>query len=159
MTVEEYLSQLLDLMLFDNYEVNVEEDEEYISVRITLPEEDSGILIGHHGETLSSLRRLLHSVFIDQVGEKRVLLNINDYRDQREEKIRELIDRGIKRIGRSRRSYHLYRLNSAERFFAHNLIASEQQYQNYVSYSIDDEDGQRVLVIERKSDWVPNDYT
>ena len=44
--------------------------------------------------------------------------------------------------------YYLYRLTGAERFFIHNLIASDNQYQGYKSYSIDDENGSRVLVIE-----------
>ncbi|MBQ6436148.1 KH domain-containing protein [bacterium] len=159
MTIQEYLEKLLKLLLFDAYSLEIAEDDQYISIDISLPESDSGILIGHHGETLTALRRILHSTFVDYIGEKRILLNVNDYRDEREQKIRELIDRGINHIGNSHRSYHLYRLNSAERFFAHNLIASEPDYQSYTSYSIDDEDGQRVLVIEHRSEWTPDDYT
>ena len=152
MTIEEYLRGLLALMLFDNCGVECEEDERYITVRISLPEEESGILIGRHGETLSSLRKLLHCVFAGEIGEKRIVLHINDYRNQREEKIRQLIERGVGRIQQTGRPYRLYRLNAAERFFAHNLIASEQMYQGYQSHSEDDEDGGRVLIIEEKPD-------
>jgi spoIIIJ-associated protein len=120
-------------------------------LHISLPEEDSGILIGYHGETLAAIQRLLRTIFAPDINDKRLLININDYRDQREEKIRELVDRGINKIAHTGSKYYLYRLNSAERYFAHNLISTDEQYQNYQSYSIDDEEGQRVLVLEGKT--------
>lgn len=154
MNIEEYLRGLLDLMLFDNYGVEYDDDGHYITIKISLPEEESGILIGRHGDTLSSLRKLLHTVFVDEVGDKRIVLHINDYHNQREEKIRQLVERGIARIRRTGQPYKLYRLNAAERFFAHNLIASQEQFHGYKSYSVD-EDDDRVLIIEEQgeSEW------
>jgi len=152
MKIEEYLRGLLDLMLFDNYGIEYEEDDRYITLKISLPEDESGILIGRHGETLTSLRKLLHTVFVGDIGDKRIVLHINDYRNQREEKIRMLIDRGVDRIRRTGQPYRLYRLNAAERFFAHNAIASEAAYQEFHSYSVDDDDGERVLIIDYRDD-------
>jgi spoIIIJ-associated protein len=151
MSIQEYLRDLLDLLLLDNYEIEVSEDDQNFLLHIVLSEEDSGILIGRHGETLGAMQRLLRTVFSDQVGDKRIIININDYRDQREEKIRELVERGIAKIRGAGHKYYLYRLNSAERYFAHSLISREKAHQGYTSYSInDDEDGERVLVIEKK---------
>jgi spoIIIJ-associated protein len=152
MSIQEYLRDLLDLLLLDNYEIEASEDERNLWLHISLREEDSGILIGYHGETLAAIQRLLRTVFADQVEAKRIVININDYRDQREDKIRELVERGVAKIRGSGRKYYLYRLNSAERYFAHSLINSDEYSQDYTSYSIDDaEDGSRVLVIEKKS--------
>ena len=147
MNIQEYLQQLLDLLLFDNYEIELAQDNQTVSIKIILPEEDSGILIGRHGETLTALRRLIRTVFLEEIQDRRIVINVNDYRDQREEKIRALIEKGIARIQATGDVYRLYRLNPAERFFVHNLVSSEPAYQGFTSYSLDDEDGQRVLVI------------
>jgi len=151
MKIEEYLRGLLNLMLFDNYGVEVEEDEHYITLRVSLPEEESGVLIGYHGDTLASIRRLLHTVFVNEIGQRHIILHINDYRNRREEKIKQLVDRGVRHVRQTGRPYKLYRLDSAERFFAHNLIASEPRYAGYETYSQDTPDG-RVFFIAEKSE-------
>jgi spoIIIJ-associated protein len=150
MTIQEYLRDLLDLLLLENYEIEVSEQKDKLLLRIVLAEEDSGILIGYHGETLSAIQRLLRTVFAEKLGHQHIMININDYCDQREDKIRELIERGIAKISGRGEKYRLYRLNSAERFFAHNLISSDEKFAGYTSYSINDEDGERVLIIEEK---------
>lgn len=150
MNIQEYLRDLLDLLLLENYEIDYLEQEGKVSLHINVSEEDSGILIGRHGETLAAIQRVIRTVFAKQLGERRLTININDYRDQRDQKIRALLERGLQTIGSSDKKYYLYRLNSAERFFVHNLIANDEAYLSYHSYSVDDEDGSRVLVIERK---------
>jgi spoIIIJ-associated protein len=150
MTVQEYLQQLLDLLLFENYQIEVHEDDDQLLLTILLSETDSGILIGRHGETLMALQRLIRTVFAEQFATKRLIVNVNDYRDQREEKIKLMIDRAIDKIRLTGRAYHLYRLNSSERFFAHHLIDNHPDYAGYTTYSIDDPDSGRVLVIEVK---------
>lgn len=148
MKVQEYLRDLLDLLLLENYEIELQEDENSVQLLVNVSEEDSGILIGRHGETLTAIQKLIRSVFAKDYANKRLAVNINDYRLKREEKIRSLLERGVAAIKETGQKYYLYRLTGAERFFIHNLIASDNQYQGYKSYSIDDENGSRVLVIE-----------
>ncbi len=150
MNIEEYLRGLIDRMSFDNYGVEYEDNGHTITMKISLPEDESGILIGRHGETLACIRRLIRHVFVNELDGKRVVLNINDYHDQSEERIRSLVERGIDRISRTGQPFRLYRLNAGERFFVHNLVANEQIFQSYRTYSINDSDGQRVLVIDEK---------
>lgn len=147
--IEQYLEKLLDLLLMDNYEIVVEDNPEVLTLKISLSEEDSGILIGHHGDTITALQRLLHTTYNDELGEKRLVVNINDYRDTREEKIRAMIDKGVNKIRQYGGNYHLYRLNSAERFFAHNHISETPELSDFTSHSEDEIDG-RVLIIEFK---------
>ena len=151
MKIEEYLRGLLNLMLFDNYGIEMEEDEHYVTLIVSLPEAESGVLIGYHGDTLASIRRLLHTVFINEIGGRHVILHINDYRNRREEKIRQLVDRGIRHIRQTGRPFKLFRLDSAERFFTHNLIASDPRYADFVTYSRDTDEG-RVLYIAPSTD-------
>ncbi len=149
MKIEQYLEKLLNLLLLENYEIEKEETDQALTLNISLAEEDSGILIGYHGETISSLQRLLHTTYNDELGEKRLVVNINDYRDSREEKIKAMIDKGVQKIYQYGGNYHLYRLNSAERFFAHNFINDSAEYSEFTSHSEDDPEG-RVLIIEKK---------
>lgn len=148
MTIQEYLQQLLDLILLENYEIELEEEDQQVILKIRVPEEDSGILIGRHGETLAAIQKIIRMTFLDQLGDKRLVININDYRDQRQERVRQLVARGVDKIRQSGGEFYLYRLNPAERFFAHQLINDELP--DFSSHSINDEDGQRVLVIELK---------
>ena len=135
----------------ENYEIISEDNPDNLVLKIMLAEEDSGILIGHHGETIASLQRLLRTVYTDELGEKRLTVNINDYRDSREEKITKMIEKGADKIHQYGGDYRLYRLNSSERFFAHQLINEGVQFADLTSHSEDEEDG-RVLIISLKKD-------
>ncbi len=150
MTIEKYLQQLLDLLLMENYEIEVLDQVDSIVLNISVPEEDSGILIGYHGETLAAIQKILRTVFSDLIADKRIIVNINDYRDQREEKIKNMIIKGIEKIYHSGGEYRLYRLNSSERFFAHKLISEDPDFAQFTSFSVDDDDGERVLTIAYK---------
>ena len=149
--IEKYLERLLDLLLMENYEIIVEDNPEVLILKIALSEEDSGILIGYHGETITALQRFLRTVYGQSLGEKRLVVNINDYRDSREEKIQAMIEKGVKKIEQYGGDYKLYRLSSPERFFAHNLISSEERFSHLTSFSQDSAEG-RVLIIQKKID-------
>ncbi len=150
LAIEKNLANLLDLLLLQDYEILLEEEDNTHTHRIAHSEQDTGIIIGHHGETIASLQRLLRIIYLEQLQDKRLIVNINDYRDSREIKIREMIEKGIDKISRYGGSYHLYRLNSSERFYAHNFINENPDLADYTSYSQDEEEG-RVLIIERRS--------
>ena len=62
----------------------ISEDEETIAV--TLETEDTGIVIGYHGETLEALQLVLSLLLAKQRGEfKRVSLEVGDYKKNRSE--------------------------------------------------------------------------
>ena len=65
-------------------EVEVSEKEEGLDV--VLKTEESGMIIGHHGETLDALQLVLSLVVAKELGEfVRVTLEVGDYRKSREE--------------------------------------------------------------------------
>ena len=151
MDIQSYLQKILDLLLLENYEIETTQEDHHLCLNISLSPEDSGIIIGRHGEGLTALQRLIRAAFSDSLGDKKIIININDYRDQREEKIKELIERGASKLVNTGEKFQLYRLNSAERFFVHRIISEEKKYSNLTSYSIDDEQEGRVLVIDFKA--------
>lgn len=151
MKIEKYLEKLLDLLLMENYEIVVEDTPEVMTLKIALDEKDSGILIGHHGETIAALQRVLRTVYGDELENKRLVVNINDYRDAREEKIYAMIEKGVAKITQYGGDYRLYRLSPSERFFVHKTINEDPKFAHLTSFSEDEAEG-RVLVIATKEE-------
>lgn len=151
MDIQSYLQKLLDLLLLENYEIETIDDEKNITFKIKLSPEDSGIIIGRHGEGLIALQRILRASFGETIVDKKIIININDYRDQREEKIKELVERSAAKLVNTGEKSQLFRLNATERFFVHQLISEEKKYSNLTSHSVDDERGERILIIDYKS--------
>ena len=112
-------------MAAEDVEVLLEEDEEAINVQLNLPEEESGLFIGYHGETLDSLQRLLRLHFQRDI-QKRIKLNINQYRLQREEKVREMARNAAQRVKETGNSYTFsHYLPSNERYVVHTTVSDE----------------------------------
>jgi len=65
MTIDSFLTQLSEHcgIESDDMTVTVVEDGEYLRVSIQVPEDDSGIFIGYHGETLDSIQRMVRIIF------------------------------------------------------------------------------------------------
>lgn len=104
MTIREYVDQLLEYMQISPEGVEVDESEDYITVRLQVTESDAGKMIGKHGETLSSMGHLITLSFRDslknEAGEvRRVVVDINAYKERREEDAielgRELAERAV----------------------------------------------------------------
>lgn len=95
MTIREYVDQLLQYMLIEPEAVEVEEGEEYISIRLSVAEDDAGKMIGKHGETLTSMGHLVTLSFRDSLKNedgttRKVVVDINSYKERREEEAVEL---------------------------------------------------------------------
>ncbi len=95
MTIQEYVDQLLGYMLIEPEAVTVEEGEEYVSIRLSVPEEDAGKMIGKHGETLTSMGHIVTLSFrdalTDENGEvRRVVVDINAYKERKEDEALEI---------------------------------------------------------------------
>ena len=65
-------------------EMEIAEDEEAIAV--ALETEDTGMIIGYHGETLEALQLVLSLILAKENGEfKRVSIEVGDYKKNRTE--------------------------------------------------------------------------
>ena len=131
--------------------VDVEETEDIVSVNFNLPAEDSGLFIGFHGETLSSVQRLVRIIFQKEYGDKKIILNINNYREQRVEKLQEMAHSIARRVLESGRSYTFAYLPPNERFVIHTIISETPEYSSLESVS-EGEGQQRYLVIRPKQE-------
>lgn len=80
--VSEILENILSLLsLVGSFEVTEKEE----AVFVTIDTQDAGKLIGHQGETLSSLQLLVNQILSKQSDEyKRVIIDVSDWRKGKE---------------------------------------------------------------------------
>lgn len=103
----------------DQYQIDVDADGS-LSVSIKLPEEETGIYIGHHGEGLTSLQLILSLMVNQRSGQwHRISLNINDYQERREESLKHLAETAVEKALALRQEVVLGNLSSYERRIIH----------------------------------------
>jgi len=139
--VREFLEPIFNaLEIDDNLEISVEDDN--INVRVLA--EDTGILIGRRGETLDALQYLLGLV-VNKASDsfKRVIFDVGNYREKREETLERLARKLAGKVVRSRKSITLEPMNPYERRIIH---ATLQNYKNVETYSVGDEPNRKVVI-------------
>jgi len=151
MTIQSYVTNLCKHSGIDQsqVEVSVDEAEDQVTVNINLPQEESGLFIGFHGETLSSLQRLIRIIFQKEHGDKKIVLNINNYREQRVEKLQEMAENVARRVLESGRPYTFAYLPPNERFVIHTTISENPDFASLESVS-QGEGAHRYLMIRLK---------
>ena len=81
---------------------------------------DSGLLIGRRGNTLHSLQFIVQSIVRQQFDEEvRVSLDVEQYRQRREDSLREMADRVADRVQQTGRSITLEPMAPADRRVIH----------------------------------------
>jgi spoIIIJ-associated protein len=113
----------------------------------TLETEDTGIIIGYHGETLEALQLVLSLLIAKERGEfKRVSLEVGDYKKNRSEWLERLAVDAKERALSENKEVYLSELKSWERRVIHLLLQDDKEV---VSESTG-EGKDRVLVIKPK---------
>lgn len=138
-----YLKEILEGMGFTGVIVLCKEAEEDIYFEITC-EEDYGNIIGRRGETLDALQYLT-KLFVNRAegNNKRVALNVGDYRARREETLKALAKRQASRVAKYGRSTALEPMNPYERRIIHTAI---QEIEGVTSHSVGEGDRRRVVI-------------
>ncbi|HCR93281.1 MAG TPA: hypothetical protein DIU47_05025, partial [Candidatus Pacebacteria bacterium] len=122
MTIQDYLEQALAHMGCENAEITIEEDEQTIKATIRVPEEDSGMFIGRRGETLTGLQRIVATTFRDQLGEKRISVDINEYKVRRGDAVQQMALEVAERVKESGKPETLPQLSPEERRLVHMAL-------------------------------------
>ena len=120
------------------------EDESY---RIQLDTEENALLIGKHGNTLSSLELVLSLIVAKKLGEfKRLIIEVGGYRQEREEYLRDLANRLKEEVMTEGREKTVRGLKPWERRVVHMHLSETPEIET-VS---EGEDRDRILVIKKK---------
>ncbi len=115
------------------------------SLDVTLDTQESGILIGYHGETLESLQLLLSLAVSKKIGRFiRVMIDVGDYRKQRTAYLEQLAQQMKDSVLQEQRERVFTSLKSWERRVIHLLLQDDPQ----VETESRGEGRERVLVIK-----------
>ncbi len=139
-TVEELFSKV---GIDGGFDLNETEEE----IELTLKTEDSGIVIGYHGETLEALQLVISLMLAKKTGEfKRVSIEVGDYKKNRSEWLKNLAMDTKRKVLEQGREIQLTELKSWERRVVHLILQDDQE----VSTESMGEGRDRVLVVKPK---------
>ena len=124
--------------------------------RIEIVGDNSGILIGHHGETMDAIQ-FLANLCVNRktdVGGKefvKIVVDIENYREKREETLRALARRMAGKAIRTKRNVVLEPMNPYERHIIH---AELQDMENIATHSVGSDENRKVVITYEGEDKV-----
>jgi spoIIIJ-associated protein len=126
-TARDTLEQLLDLMEFPNVVTirDIEHEKGNTTIVLDVAGDDVGLLIGRHGETLSSLQYLVNACLSSTLPRHtRVVVDVEHYRDRREQSLRGIAIRAADRARRDGHPVTLQPMPPNERRIVHLTLQS-----------------------------------
>ena len=121
--IQEVVGNILTLLELDTDQFDVAHQDSKVTVQISLPEDQSGIFIGHRGETVSSLQLLLSLIISQRLGDwHRVHVNVGDYQERRRDAILDKTDLAVEKALLAGQEIVLPNLNAYERQIVHSHL-------------------------------------
>lgn len=118
--IKAYLKEITTLMGI-NVEFETQKRENYI--KVNMMSDDSSILIGKNGRTMSSIQDLLRQSIQNQIGVRiNIILDANDYKEKQQKNIERLAVKLAKDVVRTKIEVKMDRMNSFERRLVHNRL-------------------------------------
>jgi spoIIIJ-associated protein len=143
------LEHMLDLLEFPNVVTirDIERDRGTTNIHLDVTGDDVGLLIGRHGETLASLQFILNACLGKELARNsRVIVDVEHYRDRREQSLRGIALRAADRVRRERRALTLQPMPPNERRIIHLTLQSSQ----WVTTESTGEGAERRVVVSPK---------
>ncbi|GAA0123630.1 MAG: protein jag [Clostridium argentinense] len=142
-----FLREILDSM---DMKAEIRVKEENDEIRINLIGPNMGILIGYRGETLDSLQYLVSLVVNKDHDEeyKRVILDTENYRYNRQETLKRLASKMANKVKLSGKTLKLEPMNPYERRVIHSALQNDP---NVKTYSEGEEPKRRVVIELKKA--------
>jgi spoIIIJ-associated protein len=149
---EAYIKTVLRLMGVEANVLTVEEDD---GVRFSLDcGENDGYIIGRRGETLDALQYLVRLVVSRKREDyRRVSVNVGDYREQREQNLRELALSAAGKAKKFGRNISMPPMSPYDRRIIHTAV---QEFDGANSFSVG-EGGERRVVVAPDEQYRRND--
>jgi spoIIIJ-associated protein len=123
--INDVIKNVLSLMGMSSDQFEVTYQDEAITVQLNLPDDESGVYIGHQGETLASLQLVLALIVSQRLDQWiRVKLNVGDYQQRREQQLLSKADLAAGRAIETGQEIILPGLNSYERHLVHDYLAA-----------------------------------
>ncbi len=137
-----YLKEILSYMDIKNLDLVVEEGEE--SATITIKGDNLGAIIGRRGETLDAIQYLTSLVRNRIEGNYyRIVINCGNYREKREESLKELAMKMSEKVKKTGRSQTLEPMNPYERRIIHAVLS---EIEGVTSKSRGEEPNRKIII-------------
>lgn len=110
----------------ENSTIELKEREDEIILNIL--SEKSGLIIGKKGETLSSMQFVLNKIVqTDDDSEKRIIIDIEGYRDKRKKVLEDLAFKASVKAKKTRKPITLRISSAYERWIVHNSLCADNE--------------------------------
>lgn len=118
--LKEFLQGLTDLMGVKANILITQDDEKITAL---LKNENASQLVGYHGECLNAIQHIANNVMQKKFHKvKRIFVNIENYRENREETLKHIADKLVKKVMVTGRPQKLNPMNSYERRIIHTYL-------------------------------------
>jgi spoIIIJ-associated protein len=144
----EVTDEILQRMGLEARSIIVSDDEEGVSLDIH-SEEDLGLLIGKHGQTLAALQLIVALISNRELGEeerRRVNLDAEGYNERRERSLKAMARSAAQRAKKTGKPVPISSLNSRERRIVHMELANDPA----IATRSEGEDPDRTIIVTAK---------
>ncbi len=139
--VNNFLGPVFEKMKID-VEMSLKETDN--SIYVKLKGKDIGVVIGRRGETLDSLQYLTSlAINKDKESFKRVVIDVENYRQKREETLVKLAKKLCDRVVKYKKNVTLEPMNPYERRIIHSTLQNNKFVQ---TYSVGEEPNRKVVI-------------
>ena len=140
--LKSYLKDILDFIGVKN-DFSIDYGEENL-MKVVIYGENLNYLIGFRGQSLDALQTLLGQILHNKVGEwTPVVVDINDYKDKRTDKLHDMAKVFIDRVRFFQTDYELPPMKAWERKKIHELVT---EYDDVVSESTGEGLNRRIVI-------------
>ena len=113
-------------------------------IYVSIDGKDSSKLIGYRGDCLNAMQSILNSIGNKDIKDRiKVFLDINNYKDKREESLKELAKKLEKTVTKTKKKVVLEPMNSYDRKIIHIVL---QNSDSVKTYSIGEDRNRRVVI-------------
>lgn len=139
---KDFVKKVVTGMGLEDIILETQRTENYI--KITMHSQNSSILIGKGGRTLSSLQNLLRAVIYRQTNiHINVVLDVENYKERQEHNIERLAKKLAKEVLKTKEPITMDSMNSYERRLVHSALA---EFKNITTESEGEEPNRKVVI-------------
>ena len=137
-----YIKDIAKGMGLDDIQLETQRTEQHL--KITMHSENSSILIGKNGRTLSSLQTLLRSAISNKIEMKvNIVLDVENYKIRQEKNIERLAKKLAKEVLKTKEPITMDSMNSYERRIVHNVLGN---FKDIITESEGEEPNRKVVI-------------
>lgn len=139
---KDYVKDIVNGMGIDDLQLETQRTENYL--KITMHSENSSILIGKNGRTLSSLQTLLRAALSNKTSMHiNVVLDVESYKIRQEKNIERLAKKLAKEVVKTKEPITMDSMNSYERRLVHSALTN---FKGIITESEGEEPNRKVVI-------------